>query len=71
MLWVFPSPLSGALGPPQPPSAPTQQVPPAGNWAQGWGQLRCHTVATAEGPEDGQGERSSRYAAHAHAHTTV
>lgn len=47
---AFSSPLSGALGLPRPLSAPTQQVPQAGNWVQEWGQLGCHMMAKpAEG----------------------
>lgn len=41
------SPLSGALGLPRPPSAPTQQGPQARNWVQEWGQLGCHMMAPA------------------------
>ena len=43
---AFSSPLSGALGLPRPPSAPTHQGPQAGSWIQEWGQ-RCHVMAPA------------------------
>ena len=68
-LLAFSSPLSGALGLPRPPSAPTHQVPQAGNWVQEWGQLGCHMMAKAgRGLPEVKDRRNSAGSRLAHMH---
>lgn len=67
MFVASPSPISGALGPAQTPSALTQQVPLLWAWAQKWGWLECCRVAMAKGAGENQEVTSGQWVVKAHA----